>query len=115
MATLASGDISLEVPYLNRNDEIGEMASSVQVFKENAIKQQKLEEQQREASNLMEQEKQEMMEKLADTFKKRVEGIIHTIASAATELNHTAENMNDVIAQSSDKTEEAAYGHFCKR
>ncbi|MEO6014900.1 MAG: methyl-accepting chemotaxis protein [Devosia sp.] len=37
MAKLARGDLAVEVPGLNKSDEIGEMAAAVEVFKENAI------------------------------------------------------------------------------
>ena len=37
MTALASGDTTLEIPARDRRDEIGRMASAVQVFKENAI------------------------------------------------------------------------------
>ncbi|MDP1911192.1 MAG: HAMP domain-containing protein, partial [Hyphomicrobium sp.] len=38
MRRLAGGDSSIDVPALSRNDEIGEMARSVEVFRDNAIK-----------------------------------------------------------------------------
>ncbi|UQR66198.1 CHASE3 domain-containing protein [Bradyrhizobium sp. C-145] len=41
MAALAKGDISIEVPEVDRNDEIGAMAAAVQVFKESIIERQK--------------------------------------------------------------------------
>jgi C4-dicarboxylate-specific signal transduction histidine kinase len=41
MAALAKGDISIEVPAADRNDEIGAMAAAVQVFKESIIERQK--------------------------------------------------------------------------
>ena len=44
MATLAQGDTNVEVPATERGDEIGEMASAVQVFKDNAIETKRLEE-----------------------------------------------------------------------
>lgn len=37
MSRLASGDMDVDVPYSQRRDEIGDMARSVVVFKENAI------------------------------------------------------------------------------
>ncbi|WP_279483580.1 methyl-accepting chemotaxis protein [Aureimonas sp. SK2] len=43
MRRLAAGDHTAEVPDLRREDEIGEMAKAVQVFKEAAIEQQRLE------------------------------------------------------------------------
>jgi methyl-accepting chemotaxis protein len=38
MSRLAQGDMAVEVPARERQDEIGRMAAAVQVFKENAIK-----------------------------------------------------------------------------
>ena len=38
MTSLAKGDLTAEIPALGRKDEIGQMASAVQVFKENAVK-----------------------------------------------------------------------------
>ena len=37
MKQLASGDLGTEVPYADRQDEIGEMAQAVEIFRENAI------------------------------------------------------------------------------
>ncbi|HEY0034660.1 MAG TPA: HAMP domain-containing protein, partial [Devosia sp.] len=38
MSDLAQGDLQSEIPYTERQDEIGAMAAAVQVFKENGIK-----------------------------------------------------------------------------
>lgn len=43
MGELAAGNLSLEIPYGNRFDEIGDMARSVRVFKENAIEKKRVE------------------------------------------------------------------------
>jgi methyl-accepting chemotaxis protein len=50
MTRLASGDLSTEVPYADRTDEIGEMAAAVQVFKENALRVKALEEDEKRAA-----------------------------------------------------------------
>ena len=42
MATLASGDNSVEIPATDRKDEIGEMAKAVLVFKENGVENERL-------------------------------------------------------------------------
>ncbi len=49
MRALAAGDKTVEVPYHERNDEIGEMAKAVRVFKENAIERERLQAEQSEA------------------------------------------------------------------
>lgn len=46
MRKLANGDTLVKIPALGRGDEIGDMAKAVMVFKENAQKQQDLEEEQ---------------------------------------------------------------------
>ncbi len=43
MRRLANKDVQIEIPGVGRKDEIGEMAAAVQVFKDNAVAQQKLE------------------------------------------------------------------------
>jgi methyl-accepting chemotaxis protein len=59
MGRLAKGDMEVEIPGLTRRDEIGKMAESVNIFKENAIERRKLqaENQAREQAQ-QEQEKQ---------------------------------------------------------
>ena len=47
MQQLASGDLSVAVPYLRNQDEIGAMAGAVQVFKDNAERVKALEEEER--------------------------------------------------------------------
>ena len=41
MTTLAEGDTTVEVPRVNRSDEIGAMAAAVQIFKDNMIERQR--------------------------------------------------------------------------
>jgi methyl-accepting chemotaxis protein len=48
MLHLAGGDLTVDVPYQGRRDEIGDMASAVQTFKDNALEVKRLESQQAE-------------------------------------------------------------------
>lgn len=50
MARLANGDLDVEVPARNRGDEIGGMASAVQIFKDNANEMKRLEAERSESS-----------------------------------------------------------------
>ncbi|RMF67924.1 MAG: HAMP domain-containing protein, partial [Alphaproteobacteria bacterium] len=59
MKALAAGDLDVEVVGLDRHDEIGEMARSVQVFKENAIEKIRLEEEQKRAEEQRRREREE--------------------------------------------------------
>jgi methyl-accepting chemotaxis protein len=110
MNILAEGNTESEIPGLNREDEIGKMAASVQVFKENAIERIKLREDQKASEIRAVQEKKEAMEQLADSFQSRVQGIIQSVASAAGEMENTAEEMNKVIEQSTQMVQTASSG-----
>jgi methyl-accepting chemotaxis protein len=61
MSKLASGDMTVEVPGMLRNDEIGEMGKAVQVFKDNAIEKTSLEEEREASQQRVEDEKRQTM------------------------------------------------------
>jgi len=103
MNILSSGNTDVEIPYSGATDEIGKIAASVSVFKDNAIEKNKLEAEQKLLEEKAEREKHESMAKLANSFEERVQGIITTVANAATELTQTAESMSEVIDKS-DRT-----------
>ena len=52
MLQLADGDNSVDIPGTDRSDEIGAMAGAVQIFKENAIENERFEEQLRQSQKL---------------------------------------------------------------
>lgn len=107
MSRLAEGDTSVDIPAVGRTNEIGKMAATVQVFKENAIERDRMREEQKKAEERAQQEKRDMMNKLADGFKERVLGVIQTVASASTQLSHTAQHMTGLIEQSSKMAQDA--------
>uniref|UniRef100_Q07KT2 Methyl-accepting chemotaxis sensory transducer n=1 Tax=Rhodopseudomonas palustris (strain BisA53) TaxID=316055 RepID=Q07KT2_RHOP5 len=100
MKQLASGQLDVEVPGIGRGDEIGEMASNVEVFKTNALERQRLEAEQvaREA-RAAEQRKQEMVQ-LADQFEGVVGEIIQTVSSASAELETSASRLTSTAESS---------------
>lgn len=107
MRKVADGDLTTEVPSLGRKDEVGEMASALQVFKENAqmVKQMQDQETQRKAD--AEREKRAMQEKLANDFEQSVKSIVNLVAAAATELSQTAQSMVSTIKDGANKANEA--------
>ena len=129
MSRLAEGDKTVDVPHRNRHDEFGDMAQSVQVFKEAAIEMERLsaerlaaqtreaeerQQREREARSREQQEHQEREQHelrakedrhrqrlaLADDFEGGVSQIVSSLGSAADQLHQTAQSMSD----SADKT-----------
>ncbi len=71
MRELASGDTSHAVPGLGRRDEIGSMAASVQVFKENLIRTRQLEEETALARASAEEQRRFTMREMATASRPR--------------------------------------------
>lgn len=110
MTSLAKGDLNAEIPARGRGDEIGQMAEAVQVFKESAIRNKQLEEEQEAAKAQAEQEKKAMMNNMADNFESTVGGVIESVASAATELRASSESMSAMAEQTKGQSQSAATG-----
>lgn len=108
MTRLAKNDFSVEIPGRDRGDEVGQMASAVEVFKQNGIRTQKLEAEQAEAAKRAEAEKHDMMMRMADEFDSQVGGIVQTVSSASAELNATAKSMSDISEKASSQASMAA-------
>ena len=102
MKKLADGDNQVAVPSLQRQDEIGDMAKAVQVFKENALEMKRMEEEAEKLKLRTEEEKKAAMHKLADDFDGRTASIIMALTSAATQMQSTATQMNAASERTSE-------------
>ncbi|WP_256371420.1 methyl-accepting chemotaxis protein [Stappia sp. ES.058] len=94
MLRLADGDLGTDVPYQGRGDEIGDMASAVQTFKDNALEVKRLESQQAELEARAAEDARVAREKLASEFEAAVGGIVDSVASAATEMLASAQTLS---------------------
>ncbi len=93
MRRLASHDFTTEITGLERKDEIGAMASAVQVFKDSMITAERLADEQ----HLDQEQKQQraaQIEAIAATFDSQASEAFDFLASAATELHTTASGMS---------------------
>ncbi len=108
MRRLADGDTGIEVPGLGKKDELGAMADTVEVFKQNAIEANRLREEQAEQERRAEEEKRQGMAKLADELEKSVKGVADTVASACTEMESTAQSMSSMAQEASNQSNKVA-------
>jgi len=90
MTALANGDHSVAIPGTDRGDEIGSMAQAVHVFKKGMIEADRLRVEQEAAGHRVELAKREAMRKLVDNFEKAVGNIVHSVSTAAAELEAAA-------------------------
>jgi methyl-accepting chemotaxis protein len=90
---LASGNYDVEVHSTNRKDEVGAVAMTALVFKENGLAKIRMEAEQKEAEKRSAEQRRADMLKLADSFESAVGEIIETVSSASTELEASATSL----------------------
>src|SRR4051794_3028664 len=93
MGKLAEGSTELEIPALDRRDEIGAMARAVSVFKSNAMDRVRLEAQQVLLKEQAEEQRRKSLDELATMLEGAVNGVVQTVSSACEELERTATSM----------------------
>jgi methyl-accepting chemotaxis protein len=108
MGRLADGDLDAEVPATDRGDEVGAMARSVLVFRQNGIRMKEMEAGQAEARRQAEEQRKAMMRALADGFEGSVMGIVETVASAATEMQGASTAMSSAASRTSQQASAVA-------
>ncbi|HYF89944.1 HAMP domain-containing methyl-accepting chemotaxis protein [Azospirillum sp.] len=101
MGRLAKGDLTVDIPAAGRRDEIGAMASAVQVFRDTMSQTRRMEEEAKKTETRAAADRRAAMLQLADSFEGNVQGIVETVASAATEMQGTAGAMSATADQTS--------------
>jgi methyl-accepting chemotaxis protein len=108
MARLAGGDTTVEVPATDRRDDIGDMARTVETFKNNAIELERSTAAREAEKAKAEEEKRQAMHKLADEFESSVRGVVNSVTSASGQVQVTAQSMSENAEQASAKTSAVA-------
>lgn len=100
MTELSEGNLNTEIPS-GRRDELGAMAGTVEVFRENALQVKRLEDEQKEQERQAQAEKKRAMEKLATDFESSVGAVLESVNDAIVDMREeanamlsTAENTN---------------------
>ena len=73
---LANGNKAVEVPYAERHDEIGDNARAAQMFKENLLRMEKMDAEQKEAEIRATAEREAALAKMTSEFEAAVGGIV---------------------------------------
>ncbi|MTJ79596.1 MAG: HAMP domain-containing protein [Telmatospirillum sp.] len=107
MKRLADGDKQIDIPARGRQDEIGLMAEAVEVFKENAIRADRLAAEQK-AEQASREARARTIEQLTTGFDSKVSGMLGVVASALTELEATAQAMSANSQQTSRQSNAVA-------
>jgi methyl-accepting chemotaxis protein len=103
MGRLAHGDLAVEVIGTERKDEVGALARSLQVFKDNAIEARRLAAEQ-EVENQAKMRRAEVLDQLTKRFEQNVSSLTQGLSSAATEMEATAQSMTHVAGQTTQQS-----------
>jgi methyl-accepting chemotaxis protein len=101
---LAGGRNEVEIPYQGRQDEVGDAARAAGVFRDNIVRMQELEAEQKRTVAEASRARREQTDNLADEFEQAVGAIVLTVSRATEELQGTAKS----LTQTADGTHQLA-------
>ncbi|WP_417829283.1 methyl-accepting chemotaxis protein [Thalassospira sp.] len=99
MQSLVDGELDVNIPGLERKDEIGEMASSVEIFKENAKRVAQLDREREQERERAEASRRDAMAALAGRFEQTVMGVVDGVSGASVEMQEVAQTMVAAVQQ----------------
>jgi methyl-accepting chemotaxis protein len=104
LQSLAEGRFDMDISGTERKDEIGDVAKTALVFKENGIAKIRMEAEQKETEQRAVVQRKQDMIKLADQFEGAVGEIIETVSSASTELEASANTLSSTAERAQEVT-----------
>ncbi|OIR06141.1 methyl-accepting chemotaxis protein CtpH [mine drainage metagenome] len=108
MQRLAEGRKDVEVPGAERGDEIGAMSQAVRVFKDNALRMERMQAEQAAHKARQEEDRRDEMRRLADGFESSVARVVEHVGSAAQQMQGAAQGMSATAEQTSHQAQAVA-------
>ncbi|MCC7166275.1 MAG: methyl-accepting chemotaxis protein, partial [Rhodospirillales bacterium] len=106
MERLAQGDTQLDVPGLDRKDELGQMAGAVQIFKDNRIRAQELESTV-EADRNRQDERAKRQESMIVAFDETVTHLLETVSQTVKQVHGASNRLQDTAKATSEQSSQA--------
>ncbi|HVO04597.1 MAG TPA: methyl-accepting chemotaxis protein [Candidatus Cybelea sp.] len=103
MGRLSQGDLTIDTPYTGRGDEVGDLARSLGVFKENALKIEAMRKAQEEAEQKAAEERRQALFAMADDLERSVAQVVGVLGDSAGKMKSAAVTMNGLTEQSSQQ------------
>jgi methyl-accepting chemotaxis protein len=108
MRSIAQGDTSTPIAALGRGDEVGAMAQSVKVFKDNMIEAERLRSEQEALKAQADSERKLLMVRMADEFERGVRSSLDSLAGAASDMQATSKGMSSTASEASQQATSVA-------
>ena len=102
---ISSGRHDITVPHTGSSNEIGQMARSIDIFRQNLVRARELENEAEAAKTRVETERKRAAAQMADQFERSVGAIVTAVSDAASELQSAAQALS---SSSSETTHQSA-------
>ena len=104
MIDLSKGNNGVVIKGTDRGDEVGAMARTLQVFKDNAIANERMKAEQEEQKRRAAVEQRQALVGMADRFESQVGGIVNSVTSAAVQLQAASKQMASTATETSSQS-----------
>jgi methyl-accepting chemotaxis protein len=104
LRALAGGDTAIQIPYLNRGDEIGDTARAASVFKDSLTRMSEIEHEQKDAETRTRAGRKTEMDRLADTFEQMIGEVVNSVSTTSIQL----ETFASTLTRAADTTKQLA-------
>ncbi len=107
MQSISEGNLTIQIPSLNRKDEIGSMAHTLEIFRENADKTDKLTKL-ADASRAKEDQRNKTLRQLVDGFNASIQDVLNQVLTHAHKMEQDAQALSSMAEDTTYKAESAA-------
>ena len=107
MRKLADGDKDVEIEGLERRDEIGSMASAVEVFRTQARERERLDAERIEGEEKR-SSRQKQVDGLISSFRETVQGVLEAVSTDTSQMETAAKSLSTIATQTTSQASNAA-------
>ncbi|MDX9689924.1 MAG: methyl-accepting chemotaxis protein [Alphaproteobacteria bacterium] len=108
LKNISDGNLDIEIPGKNREDEIGEISTAVEVFRNNQEKIKTMEEERKIAEKRNEEDKIREINTLADHFEETVEGVVQNVLTSIHEMGSLADSLRKISTEVTNQSSSAS-------
>ena len=105
---LAKGNLAVDIPFVDRTNEVGRIARSLQVFRDHLVETTRLRTEQEAMKVRSAEERRTDLSRIADDFECSIGGVIRGTATAADELQDSASSMSTIAVGTTDQSAKVA-------
>jgi len=108
MRQLATGNLATDIPFANRGDEVGSMAAALTVFRQAAIENARLRDEQVRAEDEAATAQQKALLGMADTVERETNTSVETTARATADVERAASSLSEIARTLSERSQAVA-------